>query len=256
MLNPKTIVKLSNSIGLFSILLLIFLVFGFIVSVIFNLQFISFRKDYFGISILAVLSLMAGALILNIMFNLSRIASRGEPVAEDNPQKVKRLKWILLSGFPVVAIALVAGDNYSKEISSKKSLEFAKHLQAQLAEEEKFGAYEFSKNWIDKSEKNLSFINQLNGRPGNFALIWQDTLNNKKHFFSISEYYENEEDSSAFEKETFMLHPDNEEAERIEKILNGELKTIQQERNGRNFESLIPFKQNKKTFILQYIEYQ
>lgn len=256
MLNPKTIVKLSNSIGLIAILLLLFCVFGFIVTEIFDLQLISFSKEFFGISILALLSLMAGALILNIMFNLSRIASRGEPVAEDNPEKVKRLKWILLSGFPVVAIALFAGDNYNKEISSKKSLEFAKHLQAQLAEEVEFEAYEFNKNWIGKSEKNLSFINQLNGRPGNLSLIWQDTLNGKKHFFSISEYYENEEDSSAFEKETYLLLPNKEKSEEFEKLLNGEQKTIQLERSGRNFESFIPFTQHQKTFILQFNEYQ
>ncbi|MCA0428433.1 MAG: hypothetical protein LCH37_13455 [Bacteroidetes bacterium] len=256
MLNPKTIVKLSNSIGLIAILLLLFWVFGFIVTEIFDLQLISFRKEFFGISILALLSLMAGALILNIMFNLSRIASRGEPQSEDSPQKVKRLKWILLSGFPIVAIALFAGDNYYKETASKKSLEFAKHLQTQLAEEVELEAYEFNKNWIGKSEKTLSFINQLNGRPGNLSLIWQDTLNGKKHFFSISEYYENEEDSSAFEKETFLLLPNKEESEQFEKLLNGEQKTIQLERSGRNFESFIPFTQNKKTFILQFNEYQ
>lgn len=76
-MNAKQIVRLSNIIGITSILLLLYWVFTFIVIEVFGLKvFRENMTESFYLSILGILALMAGSLIVNLMFNLTRIAER------------------------------------------------------------------------------------------------------------------------------------------------------------------------------------
>ncbi len=70
-MNPKQLVRLSNIIGIISIVLLIYWVFIFITIEVFGLKV--FRENLtetFYMSVLGILALMTGALIINIMFNI------------------------------------------------------------------------------------------------------------------------------------------------------------------------------------------
>ena len=76
-MNNKTIVRLSNIIGITSIILLVYWVFIFISITVFGLKF--FRENLtetFYLSVVGILALMLGALIINVMFNLTRIAEK------------------------------------------------------------------------------------------------------------------------------------------------------------------------------------
>ena len=87
-MNAKLLVKISNSIGLISIILLIYWVFTFVLIQVFGLKiFRQHLTESFLMSILGILALMGGALMLNIMFNLTRIAERAQPTVESKTQK-------------------------------------------------------------------------------------------------------------------------------------------------------------------------
>lgn len=78
MMNPKQLVKLTNTVGIVSFVLLIYWIFVFILVQVFNLKiFRQHLSEIFALSITGIIALMAGALMLNIMFNLTRIAERG-----------------------------------------------------------------------------------------------------------------------------------------------------------------------------------
>nr|WP_174506740.1 hypothetical protein [Acinetobacter sp. Marseille-Q1620] len=80
-MNAKFLVKISNIIGLVSIVLLIYWVFTFVLIQVFGLKvFREYMTNTFAMSILGIIALMAGALMLNIMFNLTRIAERNDEV--------------------------------------------------------------------------------------------------------------------------------------------------------------------------------
>ncbi|MGN7046385.1 peptidase, partial [Neisseria sp. P0001.S010] len=59
-------------------------------------------------SILGIFAVMAGALILNIMLNLTRIAERGQ---EEESKGGRKILFLLLAVFPVLA-TLLFGGNY------------------------------------------------------------------------------------------------------------------------------------------------
>ena len=76
-MTPKQLVRISNIIGIVAILLLVYWVFSFITIEVFGLKV--FKKNMtetFYLSVLGILALMAGALIINVMFNLTRIAQK------------------------------------------------------------------------------------------------------------------------------------------------------------------------------------
>lgn len=76
-MTSKKIVKLSNILCIISVIALCYWVFMFIVMNVFGLKV--FRENLtetFYLSILGILALMFGALITNIMFNLTRIAEK------------------------------------------------------------------------------------------------------------------------------------------------------------------------------------
>ena len=76
-MNKRTWVRTSNVIGIIAIVALIYWVFTFIAIQVFGLRvFKENLTEIFSMSILGILALMSGALMLNIMFNLTRIAER------------------------------------------------------------------------------------------------------------------------------------------------------------------------------------
>ena len=92
-MTPKQLVRISNTIGIIAILLLVYWVFSFVTIEVFGLKV--FKKNMtetFYLSVLGILALMAGALIINVMFNLTRIAQKHE----DNEIQTKSNKKIFL----------------------------------------------------------------------------------------------------------------------------------------------------------------
>jgi len=114
-MDTKLLVKISNIIGLISIILLMYWVFSFVLIEVFGLKvFRQQMTETFLFSILGILALMGGALILNIMLNLTRIAERGAEVKYN--KNTKKIIVGLIAIFPLLAGILFTGDY----LSSKK----------------------------------------------------------------------------------------------------------------------------------------
>lgn len=76
-MNAKKLVKATNIVGMVAVVLLVYWVFVLILSNVFGLKvFREYITEIFLMSILGIFAVMAGALILNIMLNLTRIAGK------------------------------------------------------------------------------------------------------------------------------------------------------------------------------------
>lgn len=83
-MNPKQIVKISNAVGVISIMLLMFWVFIFITINIFNFRLFSWEvRNLFTMSIVPILALIFAALAMNVMFNLTLISQKSSFEIED-----------------------------------------------------------------------------------------------------------------------------------------------------------------------------
>jgi len=94
-MNNKSLVKLSNIIGIVSIILLIYWVFIFISVYLFELKiFRGDLEDIFLATLLGISTLIVGALLVNIMFNLTRIAEKHNNDGVSTSKKFSK-KWVI-----------------------------------------------------------------------------------------------------------------------------------------------------------------
>lgn len=129
MTDIRKLVKVSNIIGIISIVLLVYWVFAFMLIEVFGLKV--FRENIsqtFAMSILGIVALMAGALMLNIMLNLTRIAERGHDTVVKSGRKTIVL---LLALFPLLAV-LLFGDDW---LSTRKKQQMLEQVAQQLVQQ-------------------------------------------------------------------------------------------------------------------------
>jgi hypothetical protein len=93
-MNNKTLVRLSNIIGIVSIILLVYWVFVFVSIEVFGLKvFRENMTETFYLSVVGILALMLGALIINVMFNLTRIAEKHYQDFKNDFKKIRTNLW-------------------------------------------------------------------------------------------------------------------------------------------------------------------
>lgn len=160
-MNAKQIVRLSNIIGITSILLLLYWVFTFIIIEVFGLKvFRQNMTESFYLSILGILALMAGSLIVNLMFNLTRIAERKNE-EEVNTKSTRRKVWTLLLIFPLILIILFGGNYLTSAKKEKMLVDSAKSIiESNKSNSDKLVNYSFSKAYIKETTGTLRVLSE------------------------------------------------------------------------------------------------
>jgi hypothetical protein len=160
-MNLKFLVKLSNIVALISILLLIYWVFVFVSVEVFGFRI--FRENIsqtFAMSVLGILALMGGSLMINVMFNLTRIAQKHN---QDLPAESRgsSKKWIWLFGltFPLVFGLLFVGDYATSKKKESMLIQSAKSiLESNADRTNRLANYEFGSRWLIESSDTLDFF--------------------------------------------------------------------------------------------------
>ena len=163
-MNLKSIVKLSNIIALVAITLLIYWVFIFVSTEVFGLKV--FRENIsqtFAMSILGIMALMAGSLMINVMFNLTRIAEKHNQDRIVEAKAVsKKLGWLFLLSFPLVFGLLFGGDYLTSRKKEAMLIGSAKNV-VENSNSEKINRlvnYEFNENWLLETDDTLDVMSK------------------------------------------------------------------------------------------------
>ena len=257
-MNNKAIVKLTNKIGLISIILLVYWVFGFISMEVFKFKiFKENMTQTFYLSIVGILSLMAGSLILNIMFNLTRIAEKHNVDIDTKiNKKNKAIGIAFILSFPLLFILLIGGDFLS---SMKKKDLFVKSAQSIFAEKnEKIDAlfkYRFDKYWIVETVNTLNFYSNFDKNYSKLSLIIEDTLYNSKVFLEFNYYHGIDNDTIIPYRSNYRLKTSEEEREYLIKIFKTKSTEIRFSSYNGNYELFYPAIRNGKVIILYFSDY-
>ena len=194
-MNAKLLVKISNSIGLISIILLIYWVFTFVLIQVFGLKiFRQHLTESFLMSILGILALMGGALMLNIMFNLTRIAERAQQPSVESKTPKKTL-GACLALFPIIAALLFGGDYLSTQKKQKMLVNSADSMiQNQQNRFQQLTNYQFNESYILQTAVNLKFLAILDRSFADVQVIIADKIENNPVYlgFTSQLYYTNE----------------------------------------------------------------
>lgn len=256
-MTSKQLVKVSNIIGIISIILLVYWVFTFVTIEVFGLKvFRQNMTETFYLSVMGILALMAGALIVNIMFNLTRIADKSD---SENIQKKSsgKLFIALILLFPIIAGLLFLGDFITIQKKEKLLIKSAKSIiENNKTKSEKLLNYSFSKKYVKETGDILEIYQNTDKYFPNVAVIVSDTIGVSKVYLTFDEYYDNEiNDSIKLDKKDYMLKTSQDERDYLEKVFSGQTKEIRYTSNDGNYEMFYPYIKNNKKVVLFFSDY-
>lgn len=257
-MNAKKLVKISNYIGFISILLLVYWVFTFILIEVFGLKV--FRKNMtesFYLSILGILSMMVGALIINIMFNLTRIAqkhNKDEEVSSDN----KKVILSLILVFPLIATILFGGDYLTKRKKEKLLIQSAEYIFNQNIEKtNQLLDYKFSKKYIIQTANILDLYSNTDKNFPNAQVIVNDSIDGKQMYLAFNDFtsYKSNDTLTPIKKNC-IYKTTKAEREYLEKVFKNSNKEVRFSSNNGDYELFYPYKKGNKIIILYFSERQ
>lgn len=269
-MNMKKLVKLSNIIGIVSVLLLVYWVFAFILAQVFGLKvFREHIAEMFAMSVLGIIALMAGALMLNIMLNLTRIAERNQETAVAGGKKTA---WLLLALFPLLA-ALLFGGNYLSEQRKQRILLQSAERIVQSGDTASLADYCFDLPYILQTADTLKLMEKENTAFRNVFLITPDTIGGKPvylAFYDEADSYRNLADMQPAADGFTAKERDNVKTVRkIDHVYTtdpADRAYLQQAFAGRegsrfradggNYTLYYPYRKNGKTVVLVFSDYQ
>lgn len=257
-MNAKKIVRLSNLIGIIAILLLVYWVFTFIIIQVFGLKvFRENMTESFYMSVLGILALMIGSLIINMMFNLTRIAEKHN--LDDTFQKTNRFSLITLLGiFPLIALLLFGGDYLTSSKKEKLLIKSAESIiQTNKKNSDKLIEYTFSEKYIIETESILNIFSSTDENFPGVKLIVKDTINGSPVFLGFNDYYGgNLKDTINPQKREFIHGTTKEERDYLNKIFDQNSDELRYSSHDGNYELFYPYKKGKKRIVLYFSDRQ
>lgn len=258
-MNPKKLVKISNLIGIVSIILLIYWVFILTCIEVFGLKvFKQNITETFYLSILGILALMFGALMINIMFNLTRIADKQNADAEDKKDKNLKAPIIaFLLSFPLIFGLLVGGDYYTAYAKEKSMIRAGRSILEDNEEKvRKIADYEYSIDWLKNTKKELELFSKVDRYFPSVSVLVKDTMDNYKVYLRFTDYTYLIQDSIMPPKQDLIKSTTQEERDYLSQIFDkGELDLRFSKHRG-NYELFYPYQYNGKTVVFYFSDYQ
>jgi NADH:ubiquinone oxidoreductase subunit 5 (subunit L)/multisubunit Na+/H+ antiporter MnhA subunit len=257
-MNPKTLVKISNTIGVISIILLIYWVFSFISIQVFGFKV--FRENItesFYFSIIGILALMTGALIINLMFNLTRIAEKHNDDKSLEKKISKKVLIIFLLSFPVIFGVLFTGDYLTSQKKEKMLINSANRIIKENSDKaDKIADYNFDNNWINKTSDILKFFSSIDKNFPRVQVIVQDKMDGTKIYLGVQPYSHIINDTVQPKKINYIQKTTQEERDYLQNVF--EQKTIKTRFSASdgNYELFYPYIKNGKLVVFYFTDYQ
>jgi hypothetical protein len=258
-MNNKALVRLSNIIGIISIILLVYWVFVFIAIQVFGLKV--FRENLtetFYLSVVGILALMFGALIINVMFNLTRIADKHNQDDINNAKKAsKRLGLMFVLSFPLILGLLFGGDYLTSKKKEKMLISSAKSIiESNLEKSNKLVNYKFEEKWIIETDDILDLYSKTDTHFPDVSVIVADTLDKSQVFLGFSDYYGKLNDTIQPIKKNFLQKTTKEEREYLTNVFFKNFEDVRFSAHDGHYELFYPYIKDGKKIVLYFADYQ
>ena len=258
-MNPKRLVKLSNIIGITSIILLVYWVFVFMTVEVFELKvFKENITETFYMSILGILALMFGALIINIMLNLTRIAQKHNSDV-DSTKNNKRVGVILLIvSFPLLFGLLFGGDYLSSKKKEKLLIKSAESIiDDHTQKTNKLADYSFTEDWIKDTKDILFVLSKTDKHFPHITVIVKDSIQESELFLGFRQGYGYNpvKDTANPKKKNYIIETTKEERGYLKKVFDSKLTEIRFSAHDGNYELYYPYHKDDKLIVLYFSDY-
>jgi hypothetical protein len=260
-MNQKFLVKLSNFVAVFSIILLIYWVFIFVSTEVFGLKI--FRENIsqtFAMSILGIMALMAGSLMINVMFNLTRIAEKHN---QDDIVQVKgiakHLIWVFVLSFPVIFGLLFGGDYLTSKKKEAMLVQSAKNVveNSNAIKINKLVNYEFTENWLMEMDDTLDVMSKADKSFPQMMVIVQDKIDDTDAFLAFREYSKpNDGQRVELFRKQYIFSTSQPERDYLNKVFKEDNNEIRFSASDGNYQLFYPYSKDGKKIVLYFSDYQ
>lgn len=259
-MNHEKIVKYSNIVGLISIILLVYWVFSFISIEVFGLKiFKENMTQTFYLSIFGILALMGGTLMINIMMNLTRIASRHDSDKVISSNLVKKRNWGLYFAlsFPLLFALLFIGDKLSANKKKQYLINTAEYLIKEFPNKiDSVANYSFTESYLLETNKILDILTQPDKNIQHLSLIVLDNVEGTNTFLTIKDYNGRLEDTIQPNKINYIFRTSKEDREYLKSCLEGNSTDMKFSASDGNYQLYYPYQKNGKKVVFYFSDYQ
>ena len=260
-MNLKKLVKLSNIVALISILLLIYWVFVFITVEVFGFRI--FRQNIsqtFAMSILGILALMAGSLIINVMFNLTRIAEKhNQDELRETKAVTKKLGWAFLLTFPLILAVLFGGDYATSKKKESMLIDSAKSVIEKYPQKtDELLNYQFNEEWLLKTDNTISLMGKTDKNFPSVVVIVKDSIDNSDVFLGFNGYTSSSVDGTTQQpqKQKYILQTTKPERDYLNKVFNENYGEVRFSASDGKYELYYPYIKDGKKVVLYFSDFQ
>lgn len=250
-MDTMKIIRITNKVALYSVGLLAYWVFIFVCITIFDFKI--FRENItqaFYLSIIGVFAILGGAIVLNIMLNLTKIANHVNG-QDDNlsTKNIGRKKWIALASFPIIFALLFLGD-YSSSLKKKNVLIGSGEslIAEQMDSIEAMADYEFSDNYVNRTSSSLKLLSKVDESFPEITLILRDQIEGKPVLLGFTQRYYSE--NMDFQKVDFIFSTSKEERAYLKSVIDGKVSDYKFSANDGNYELYFPIKTQKRVIVM------
>lgn len=259
-MNNDLIIKSTNRVAIYATVALIYWTFIFLVITAFDLKI--FREgmtEMFLLSLLGIFAILGGALILNVMSNLSKISTALSSEPQFGPAPEKQTNWRLVLAlvvFPLIAVCLFAGNGLSEQrrksllVASAERLISENQSALQLLAE-----YKFSPEFVKSAEQTLDVLNKIDKSFPEVMIITPDTIDGKALFLGFGgRGYRGEKEK--IEKQGYIYSTSRNEREYLAGVFAGNIVGYKFHAEKGNYQLYFPTTVGGKKMVLYFSDFQ
>jgi hypothetical protein len=252
-------------VAIYSTVALFYWVFIFMIITVFDLKI--FREhitEIFYMSLLGIFAILGGAIVLNVMSNLSKISTVLSVERKDcSPiKKPSRFAFITIAvSFPLICGILIAGNSEKKKrllVSAAQSI-----ITENKGELAFIANYQFTTDYVKKAEKTFGVIKKIDKNFPEVMLIVPDQIDNKKVFLgfggNINTYEEitmDKTERKRIDKANFIYSATGEERDYLGKVFAGNEINYKFSYEKGNYQLYFPALINGKKIVLYFSDFQ
>lgn len=249
------IAKITNRTALVTVTLLVYWVFIFISCTVFD--FTIFKEGLataFGMSVLGIFAVLTGAIVLNIMYNLTAIAESRQavPVATTTSRPWGKLFCASL----LLILALLWAGDWANGRQREQQLIAAAELLVEQQQEvvARIADYEFGAAYINRTGQDLTLLGKIDSSFPNVTAITLDEIDGKPVLMGFGRHTDLDEDKSP-RKVDFIHSTEPEERAYLLRALAGKEQGHRFHYDGRRYRLLFPVTTANGVLILQLSDY-
>lgn len=216
--------------------------------------------EMFFLSLLGIFAILGGAIILNVMSNLSKISTAVSSAHDSTPVKSEssKLRLIVLGlCFPLIVAVLFVGNNLSAERKKTLLIRAAENLVAENQSSlTSLVDYQFSSDYVKSTENTLNVLNKIDRSFPEVMVIFPDSIEGKNLYLGFGGRRYSDDEKKKIEKSTYIYSTSRDERKYLEKIFTTGQTEFRFHADKGNYQLYFPTIIAGKKLVLYFSDFQ